>query len=185
MASKRILIGGGVRSGKSAFAVCLARQLGTRRAFVATAQPLDDEMRQRIARHRQQRGDDFVTIEEPTDLVAALRNLAGVDVVVVDCLTLWIANLLVRGLDESAVATQVEALAVLRADLPFHSIVVTNEVGMDVHPETALGRTFRDAVGRAHQRLAAGADEIYFAALGVMLRLHPGPVGLQPVGDRS
>jgi adenosyl cobinamide kinase/adenosyl cobinamide phosphate guanylyltransferase len=82
---KRILIGGGVRCGKSAFAVSLARQLGGRRAFVATAQGLDAEMCDRINRHQQERGTDFITIEEPIELAAALRELADVDVVVIDC----------------------------------------------------------------------------------------------------
>ena len=182
--SRRILIGGGVRSGKSAFAVSLARRLSGRRVFVATAQGLDDEMRDRITRHQQQRGADFATIEEPIELVATLRRLAAVDIVVIDCLTVWIANLLVQGVEASVIATRVDELAALLAGLPFHTIMVTNEVGMGVHPETALGRTFRDVVGRAHQCLARVADEIYFAALGVILRLQPGPVALQPFEDR-
>ena len=182
---KRILIGGGVRSGKSAFAVSLARQLGGRRVFVATAQEIDAEMCDRITRHQEERGADFVTLEEPIELVATLRRLAQVDVVVIDCLTVWIANLLVGGMEEAAIATHINELAALLAGLPFHTIMVTNEVGMGVHPETALGRTFRDVVGRAHQRLARGADEIYFAALGVILRLQPGPVTLLPFEERS
>jgi adenosylcobinamide kinase/adenosylcobinamide-phosphate guanylyltransferase len=181
---KRILVGGGVRSGKSAFAVSLARRLGERRAFVATAQGVDDDMRDRIAHHRRERGNGFTTIEEPIELVTALRRLSDVDVVVIDCLTVWIANLLVQGVGESVIATRVDELVTLLASLPFHTIMVTNEVGMGVHPETQLGRTFRDVIGRAHQRLARVADEIYFAALGVILRLRPGPVALQPFEDR-
>ena len=182
--SKRILIGGGVRSGKSAFAVSLARRLGARRAFVATAQRVDEEMRYRIVRHQQERGEDFMTIEEPAELATALRRLADIDVVVVDCLTVWIANLLVQGAEASVVATRVDELAAVLVSLPFHTVMVTNEVGMGVHPESALGRTFRDAVGRAHQHLARVADEIYFTALGVILRLQPGPVALQPFAER-
>jgi len=182
---KRILVGGGVRGGKSAFAVSVARRLGARRVFIATAQGLDAEMCDRISHHRRERGADFITIEEPIELAATLRQLADVDVVVIDCLTVWIANLLVRGLTESMIAAQVDEFATVFVGLPFHAIVVTNEVGMGVHPESALGRTFRDVVGRAHQCLARVADEIYLAALGVILRLRPGPVALQPFEDHS
>jgi adenosylcobinamide kinase/adenosylcobinamide-phosphate guanylyltransferase len=184
-ASKRILIGGGVRSGKSAFALALARQLGRRRAFVATAQGLDDEMRARVARQQAERGGDFRTIEEPVDLPAVLGRLHDVDVTVVDCVTLWLSNLLVRGDDEAAILARVDELVATLAQVRFHVVVVTNEVGMGVHPETAVGRLFRDVAGRAHQRLARCADEIYFAALGVMIRLAPEPIGVVTGGDRS
>ncbi|HXQ24757.1 MAG TPA: bifunctional adenosylcobinamide kinase/adenosylcobinamide-phosphate guanylyltransferase [Candidatus Acidoferrales bacterium] len=182
---KRILIGGGVRSGKSAFALARARQLGARRAFVATARGVDDDMRARIARHQQERGADFTTIEEPIALAHVLAGLAETEVVVVDCVTLWLANLLLRGDDESTILRHVDALVeVLRAPR-FDVILVTNEVGMGVHPEQALGRAFRDVAGRAHQRLARGADEIYFAVLGMMLRLRPGPVKIEPFTEET
>jgi adenosylcobinamide kinase / adenosylcobinamide-phosphate guanylyltransferase len=177
-AARRILVGGAVRCGKSAFALARARALGERRAFVATAEALDVEMETRIARHRAERGDDFATIEEPIDLVAALRAATRYDVVVVDCLTLWISNLLVRGCAEREVEARVRELADTLAAAAFHSIVVTNEVGMGVVPESALGRVFRDATGRAHQILAQRADEVYAAVLGVILRLRPAPIEL-------
>lgn len=176
-----IVVGGGVRSGKSAFAVARARQVGARRVFVATARALDDEMHARIAQHQVERGADFTTIEEPIRVVGALAALADVDVAVVDCVTVWLSNLMLRGDDEPAILAQVDELVALLRRLPFTSILVTNEVGMGVHPETALGRMFRDVTGRAHQRLARCADEIYFAALGVLLRLRPGPVEVQPI----
>jgi len=178
-AVKCVLIGGGVRAGKSAFALTRARQLGARRVFVATARGLDDEMRERIARHQADRGGDFTTVDEPLRLPAMLRRLSDVDVVVVDCLTMWLANLLVRGDDEAAILRDVDALVAAVREASYRAVLVTNEVGMGVHPEHALGRAFRDVVGRAHQRLAACADEIYFAAMGVMLRLQPGPVEVQ------
>jgi len=174
--SHYILIGGGVRSGKSAFALARARRLGRRRVFLATARALDAEMHDRIARHRAERGDDFTMIEEPLALVTTLGRLHDVDVVVVDCLTLWLSNLLWRGDDEAAILAQVDALAGTLRQAPFTSLLVTNEVGMGVHPETTLGRTFRDLAGRAHQRLARDAAEVYFAALGMLLRLRPAPV---------
>jgi adenosylcobinamide kinase/adenosylcobinamide-phosphate guanylyltransferase len=179
MRPELILVGGGVRSGKSAFALSLARRLGDRRAFVATAQPFDDEMRERIAAHRAERAGDFATVEAPLDLAGALLGIAGApDVVVVDCLTLWLSNLLLRGDRPEAIALEVLRLAdVLRAG-PFHAILVTNEVGMGVVPESALGRAFRDVAGRAHQELARRSDRIFLAALGCILRLRPAPLAL-------
>jgi len=183
-----ILIGGGVRSGKSAFALRRARVLGPRRVYVATAEPLDDEMSARIGRHVRERGADFRTVEEPLALPEALVALgggerasdAGTDVVVVDCLTLWLSNLVCRGDSEGSVAERVHALAAALARRRFHAIVVTNEVGLGIVPEAALGRLFRDIVGRAHQRLAALADEIHLAILGTILRLRPEPIAVAP-----
>ncbi len=172
-----VLVGGGVRSGKSTFALALARHMGSRRAFVATAQALDEEMASRIAAHRIERGAEFETTEEPVDLPGALSRLDA-EVVVVDCLTLWLSNLLLRGDDLPRIAEQVEALAAVLARRRFHAILVTNEVGMGVVPESALGRAFRDAAGRTHQRLARDADRLYLAALGSVLRLRPAPVAV-------
>lgn len=170
-----VLIGGGVRSGKSAFALARARALGPRRAYVATAEPGDAEMQARIARHRTERaGDGFLTIEEPLDLAAALRRSAAADVVVVDCLTLWLANRLLRNEPpEDVLGRLEEALAAPRAR---SAIVVTNEVGFGIVPENALARAFRDLCGRAHQRVAAAADEVHVAILGVVLRVRPSPI---------
>jgi adenosylcobinamide kinase/adenosylcobinamide-phosphate guanylyltransferase len=170
------VVGGGARSGKSAFALAYAQRLGPRRAFLATAEALDDEMRARIARHRDERGGAFLTIEEPRALPGALAALEGVDVVVVDCLTLWLSNLLLAGMSPGAIHEEVEALATVLAGRRFGALLVTNEVGMGIVPETPLGRAFRDLAGFAHQRLARLADEIYLAAMGVVLRVHPAPV---------
>jgi adenosylcobinamide kinase/adenosylcobinamide-phosphate guanylyltransferase len=175
-----VLIGGGVRSGKSAFALARARELGRRRAFLATAQAIDDEMRQRIDRHVAERGEAFVTIEAPLALPEAIADLHDADVAVIDCLTLWLSNLLVRGDAEDDVADAVDSLVDEARRAPFPVVVVTNEVGMGIVPESALGRTFRDVTGRAHQRIAARAEEIYFAALGCVVRLRPEPIALVP-----
>jgi len=172
----RVLIGGGVRCGKSAFALSRARSLGKRRIYVATAEALDDEMAARISRHVHERSSDFKTVEEPREVVERVGAIVEADVVVLDCLTLWISNLLLRGDGEDAILGQVERLAATLLEKPFHSIVVTNEVGMGVVPESSLGRTFRDVSGRAHQTLARSADELYFGALGTMLRLRPEPL---------
>jgi len=174
------LIGGGCRSGKSAFALERARALGARRTFLATGQAFDDEMRARIARHRAERADDFVTVEAPVELAAALAGLdaAATDVVVVDCLTLWLSNLLLADLDDAHILAATDTLARVLATCRFHVLLVTNEVGMGVVPESALGRRFRDLTGFAHQRLAAVADEIYAAMLGCVVRLRPAPLVL-------
>jgi len=132
-------------------------------------------MEERIARHRAER-PDFTTIEEPVALPEALARLSGFGVAVVDCLTLWLSNLLLDGVAPAEIERRVGDLARALRAAPCHVVVVSNEVGMGVHPETALGRTFRDLVGRAHQVLARSADEIHLAALGVILRLRPGPI---------
>ena len=171
-----VLIGGGVRSGKSGFALAHARRLSPRRCFIATGQALDDEMRARIARHRDERGADFETFEEPIDLLGALRRAPAQAVVVVDCLTLWLSNLLCAELPKPEILARVDATLTAAAARAAPTLIVTNEVGLGVVPETALGRAFRDLAGTAHQRFAARADEIYAALLGVVLRLRPGPV---------
>lgn len=178
-----VLIGGGVRSGKSAFALERARRFGKRLVFVATAEALDDEMRERASRHREERGSGFRTIECPRDLVPCLREIQEVDAVVIDCLTLWISNLMMDGLSASAIDERVRALADTLSSLPFHSLIVTNEVGLGIVPENAMARAFRDATGRAHQVLGQVATEMYFGVLGQLLRLKPAPLEL--VGPRG
>jgi adenosylcobinamide kinase/adenosylcobinamide-phosphate guanylyltransferase len=178
-ANRFVLVGGGVRSGKSAFALERARSLGARRVFLATAQAFDAEMRARIAAHRAERGPDFQTLEEPLHVPEALAELHDADVVVLDCVTLWLSNLLLAETPGHEILEKVDALAELLAKRPFHAIVVTNEVGMGIVPETPLGRAFRDLSGLTHQRLARRADEIHVAILGVVLRVRPAPVQLQ------
>lgn len=180
-----ILVGGGVRCGKSAFALTRARSLGARRAFVATAQAFDTEMKDRIALHRRERGGDFQTIEESIALPASLDALRDVDVVVVDCVTLWLSNLLLRDEPSRQILQRVDELTEVLYRRAFHAVVVTNEVGMGVVPETPLGRAFRDLCGLAHQRLARRADEIHLAILGAVLRIKPAPVEIQDGGAHA
>jgi adenosylcobinamide kinase/adenosylcobinamide-phosphate guanylyltransferase len=185
MSGQLILVGGGVRSGKSTFALARARSLGARRAFIATAQAFDDEMRDRIALHRSERGVDFRTIEEPLAIPQVLAELHDVDAVVIDCVTIWLSNLLLREMPAPQILEQVDELVRVAARRRFHIIVVTNEVGMGVVPESALGRAFRDLSGLAHQRLAREADEVDVAILGTMLRIKPGPVQVQDGNARE
>lgn len=180
MAPGFALVGGGARSGKSAFAIYLALQRGRKRVFLATAEAFDDEMRRRIAAHAAERGENFETAEAPRDLdevvVRLCREPRGVDVVVIDCLTLWLSNLVLSGCSPEHVDARVLGFSRALAAAPFHSLLVTNEVGMGLVPENALGRLFRDVAGRAHQTCARHASEVYFAALGTVLRLKPAPI---------
>jgi adenosylcobinamide kinase/adenosylcobinamide-phosphate guanylyltransferase len=173
-----VLVGGGARSGKSRCALGRAFALGKRRLFIATAEALDDEMRARIARHRQERGDVFDTIEEPLALAETIATDRAHDVILVDCLTLWLSNLLGRGLSAGAIEGKLAELGRVLSARRAHVVLVTNEVGLGLVPETALGRTFRDLAGFAHQRIAAMSDEIYLAVLGVVLRVSPPPLEL-------
>lgn len=171
-----IFIGGGARSGKSAFALRYARRLGGGGLFLATGQPSDDEMAARIDRHRADRGAEFETVEEPLEVGARLGAADPQRVVVLDCVTLWLSNLLLAGVGEAEIARGVAALAEIARSRPGPVLVVTNEVGMGIVPETPLGRAFRDLAGGAHQRLAGAASEIYAALLGVVVRLRPTPL---------
>ena len=188
MSKRFILVGGGARSGKSRFAQAMATALGSRRVFVATAQGFDDEMRDRIDRHRRERGAAFTTVEEPLALpetLAALDERAA-DVVLVDCLTLWLSNLLMREPTAAPALRRIDDLAAAIRARRCHVVLVSNEVGLGIVPEAALARVFRDLSGHAHQRLGAEADEIYAALLGQILRLRPDPVACvarPPAGD--
>jgi adenosylcobinamide kinase/adenosylcobinamide-phosphate guanylyltransferase len=172
---KIVLIGGGVRSGKSSFAVERGLALGERRAFIATATRSDDEMNARIDRHQVDRRNAFKTVEEPLALASALEALVGHDVVVVDCLTHWFSNLLIRKISTDDILKQVDDVVAVLQKRHFHALLVTNEVGMSVHPPTALGRAFVEICGFSHQRFARAADEIHLAVLGTMLRIKPAP----------
>jgi adenosylcobinamide kinase/adenosylcobinamide-phosphate guanylyltransferase len=178
MTPQVILVGGGVRSGKSAFALERARSIGKRRAFLATAQPFDREMTERIALHRSERGDDFKTIEEAIAIAERLDELQDIDVVVLDCVTIWLSNLMLCDRSLKQILADVDELVAVVARRRFSTIIVTNEVGMGVVPETPLGRTFRDVCGLTHQRLAREADEIDVAILGSVLQIKPAPVRL-------
>ena len=162
-----LLVGGGSRSGKSTHALTLARRYGSRRGFLATAQALDEEMRQRIARHQGDRGEEFTTIEEPFELVGALRGAEDrFDVLVIDCLTLWLSNMMIDG-------REIEGERVLdaMASSPLPCVAVTNEVGCGIVPENALARRFRDEAGTLNRQAAARAVEVYWMIFGVPLRL--------------
>jgi adenosylcobinamide kinase/adenosylcobinamide-phosphate guanylyltransferase len=163
------LILGGARSGKSARAQSLAETCARARLFVATAEARDAEMAARIAHHRAARDATWRTLEAPFDLAACIRAQARADQsIVVDCLTLWLSNLFEAGRDVDA---ETLLLAQALADLPGDVFLVSNEIGLGLVPDTALGRAFRDAQGRLNQRMAAAADVVEFVAAGLPLRL--------------
>jgi len=166
------LIIGGARSGKSAHALALAEREAERRGgapvMIATAEALDAEMAERIARHRAERGPAWRTLELPIAVPAALAALTAQDCVVVDCLTLWLSNLMFAEADLEAAG---EALAAAAAATAAEVVLVANEVGMSVVPENALARRFRDEAGRLNRRLADQADRVIVMFAGQPLTL--------------
>ncbi len=169
--SRSILVLGGARSGKSRFAEGLARDTGFDRIYLATGRAWDDEMRARIAAHKVDRSNDgWTTHEEPLDLIGALKALDTPDrVILVDCLTLWVTNLMMEeGRDVDADGA---ALASGLADIKATVIFVSNEVGLGIVPENKMARAFRDHAGRLHQAIATKATEVYFVAAGLPLKM--------------
>jgi adenosylcobinamide kinase/adenosylcobinamide-phosphate guanylyltransferase len=177
--AKTILITGGARSGKSAFAEKLALEFGTPLGYLATALALDGEMAERVRRHQARRGNAWHTIEESLHLPQALACNDGIyQAVLVDCLTLWLSNLLLSCESESEIEEceeriidDVQRLKATLRDMRTPVILVSNEVGMGIVPENRLARVFRDIAGRANQLLAATADEVWLVVSGLPLKL--------------
>jgi adenosylcobinamide kinase/adenosylcobinamide-phosphate guanylyltransferase len=169
---------GGARSGKSAYALRLAAQLGGRVRYVATAEAGDDEMAARIAAHRAERPPGWETLEAPRNIGAALRQAPPVDVVVVDCLTLLANNVIVplpepvaADLAEAVLLGEIESLFDAYRASEAHWLIVSNELGLGLVPPYPLGRVYRDALGRANQHVAAAADNVLFMVAGLPLAL--------------
>lgn len=162
------LVLGGARSGKSAYARLMAEreveQRGGRLVMIATAEALDAEMAQRIARHQDERGAAWTTLEEPLDLAEAIQRLKPEDVAIVDCLTLWLSNLMHH---DKPLAPAFDALARAARSTGCALFLVSNEVGQGVVPDNALARRFRDQAGLLHQRLAQTADTVVFVTAGL------------------
>ncbi len=181
MADRLVLILGGVRSGKSAFAEKLARELDQPTLYLATGQATDPEMDERIRRHRRSRPDGWTTLEEPLDPAAALEPALAVpqppQTILVDSLDVWIANLLLKHERESA--TEVESLALSSLDRlldvciksPATFFLVSSEVGLSPVPPNRLGRHFQDLLGLVNQRVAAAADRVYLVVAGIPMEV--------------
>lgn len=165
----KLLVLGGARSGKSRYAEARAGATGAARVYVATADALDTEMAARIARHQRDRGPGWQTVDAPIDLAGCIRREAAPGrVLLVDCLTLWLSNLLLAGADpEAAAAELLAATAAAAGDLIF----VSNEVGGGIVPANTLARRFRDAAGRLNQQMAAQVDEVQLVVAGLPLAL--------------
>jgi adenosylcobinamide kinase/adenosylcobinamide-phosphate guanylyltransferase len=163
------LVLGGARSGKSRFAEGLIAAHPGRRVYLATAEAGDAEMAARIRRHRARRGDGWTTIEEPLDLPRALASATRDNAaVLVDCLTLWLSNLLAA---DRQVERETQSLLDALPQLQAPAVLVSNEVGLGIVPDNALARAFRDHAGFLHQAVAAAADRVYFIAAGLPLLL--------------
>ncbi|MCS7252932.1 MAG: bifunctional adenosylcobinamide kinase/adenosylcobinamide-phosphate guanylyltransferase [Armatimonadota bacterium] len=165
------LLLGGARSGKSRFAVELAKG-NARVAFIATAARTDDEMERRIEMHRRSRPKEWLTIEEPICVSEWIDEHGDeFEVVVIDCITLWLTNLIAAEADDDAILCAVERLLKACKERRCNTIIVSNEVGMGIVPATPIGRRFRDLLGEANQKLASGADCVYWLCAGIPICL--------------
>jgi adenosylcobinamide kinase / adenosylcobinamide-phosphate guanylyltransferase len=164
-----VLITGGARSGKSSFALQEALKHPNKRVFLATALAIDDEMKTRIGKHREERGEDFSTIEEPMDISSRLNGLGrDTGVAVVDCLTVWLGNLFHKwNEDEEAIRHEIEMFCETISHVNSDLILVTNEVGFGIVPENRLARLYRDMLGFLNRKVAEQADKVYCCICGI------------------
>jgi|SRR5579884_959745 len=174
MRRRRTLILGGARSGKSRLALQLGERIEGKRLFLATCPPLDPEMRDRIARHQRDRGSSWDTIEAFYDLDRVILKTEGrYDVVLIDCLTLWLSNRVMENQEEAQIRNEILGLkGAIRRSMA-HLFLVSNEVGMGVVPSSRLGRDFRDLQGFLNQEMAAVAEEVYLTIAGIPVRMKP------------
>jgi adenosylcobinamide kinase / adenosylcobinamide-phosphate guanylyltransferase len=170
---KAVFILGGSRSGKSAFALKEASALPGEKAFIATAEALDKEMRLRIEKHRKERGRQWVTHEESLQISGLIKDIGNkYTVILVDCLTLWLSNIMHAGYD---VRSETRELAsTIGEDRSASLYIISNEVGLGLVPESPLGRQYRDNLGILNQEIAKAATDVYFMAAGIPLRIKGG-----------
>ena len=168
-----ILYLGGAKSGKTRLALARTESYPAPRIYLATAEALDDEMHRRIQNHQAERGPDWSTVEAPLEPDLAIASLSGPSPVMLDCVTLWLSNLMgqMEEVDFDYVLGRMDRLADIAGNHGGPVIIVSNEVGGGIVPTNALARKFRDLAGAANQRLAARADEVYLAVAGLPLRL--------------
>ena len=177
----KILILGGCRSGKSAHALQLAESMGPRRIFVATCVPHDEEMQRRVDRHRRERGAHWTTREVPLDLAGTIRRTdSSTDVMLVDCLTLWLSNLLMKRNDEALIKESIRDLADAVGSAAYGVILVSNEVGAGIVPENRLARHYRDLAGWTNQAMATACDRVVWTVAGIPVTIKPSWPGCAP-----
>lgn len=170
--SKKILITGGCRSGKSRYALTLARSFSGEKLYVATAEALDSEMVERIAKHQQERGNEWESHEEPIELLQVFKRLENRSgVLILDCLTLWLSNLLLKNFDQEHILQESALLMDQSERMQCQLIFVTNEVGAGIVPENKLAREFRDIVGAANQLVAERCDEVIHMVSGISVTI--------------
>ena len=170
--SKIYFITGGARSGKSAYAEIKAKDLVGKRAYIATAQALDPEMAAKIEKHRRDRDNVWDTYEEPLAVAELLGKLSSrYPVVLLDCLTLWLSNVMAHTGGDDAVTARSQELAAAISNFDGSCIVVSNEVGLGIVPDNPLARKFRDFAGMLNQKIAQIADEVYFTAAGIPVKI--------------
>ena len=165
---------GGARSGKSDRAVRMAQAWGGPVTLIATAEPFDTDMTARIARHRLDRPADWTVVEEPIDIGYALHNAPDDHLVLVDCLTVWVGTLMFRDYSEDDIQARVATMLTVVGRRVTSTIFVSNEVGLGIHPETDMGRQYRDVLGRVNQRVVAGTDRAFLMVAGRALPLLDG-----------
>lgn len=160
---------GGARSGKSRFALQRASEFSGKKAYIATAQALDDEMKERIDKHKKERSGDWTTFEEPINISGIIKDVhKKYDVIIIDCLTLWLSNLMLAG---SNIEKELELFISSLTDVHCSIFIVSNEVGLGIVPDNAIARKFRDLSGYVNQRIAETADEVYLAAAGIPIKI--------------
>ena len=171
MIKKTLLVTGGTRSGKSRYALSLGRE-HLKKAYIATAQILDEEMRERVRKHRSERDASFTTVECPLELPQILlQSFPKFDFILVDCLTLWLSNCLLSPGGRSFLENKMEELLAAVQENQGTLVFVSNEVGMGIVPDTPLGREFRDWQGSLNQKIASAAQEVVFMVAGLPMSL--------------
>ncbi len=170
--SKITFILGGARSGKSRFAAKLAKEQGKKVAFIATCQALDKEMEKRIVLHRKTRPGSWQTFEEPREITRLLKRIGcKFDITIIDCLTLLVSNLLLKGLKENEIERRVSQMFSVIKKNKGQAIIVSNEVGLSIVPQSPMARQFRDLAGRINQIAAGESDNVFFMVSGLPLKV--------------
>jgi adenosylcobinamide kinase/adenosylcobinamide-phosphate guanylyltransferase len=176
MDRKLIFITGGCRSGKSRYALDYANHHFSKKLYLATCEALDEEMVQRVENHKRVRGPEWLTMEEPIEVTDQIkRGREGVEVILLDCLTLWISNLLLKGDNDLKILEETDKLIHTLRERRTSTLIVSNEVGMGIVPVDPLGRRFRDLSGVANQKIAGEADAVVFMVSGIPIFLKGKP----------